>query len=275
MSPNIVLNRSECTGAKKSEKQVFDRALAFSRTLGLVTPDELDTLHRKTIAIAGLGGVGGSHLLTLTRLGVGGFHLADFDTFGQENFNRQAGANMTTIGRRKLDVMIELARQINPGLRIKSFPAGVSLRNVDEFLHGADIYVDGLDLFAFQVRDAVFQTCYEAAHSGAHCGSARNGRRADDFPARRHELSRIHRLAGHRQRCGESYQISGGVGAGAAASLFAGRPAIRGPGKQEGTFCSDGLRTLCWICGKPGSEDTARPRSNPGMPPFSAFRCLS
>ena len=66
----------------------FDRETAFSRTLGLITRGELDVLRDKTVAIAGLGGVGGSHLLTLARLGIGRFHLADFDTFGIENFNR-------------------------------------------------------------------------------------------------------------------------------------------------------------------------------------------
>lgn len=161
VSANIVLNRSEVSEAPPSEAHTFDRAIAFSRTLGLVAPGEMEILHNKTVAIAGLGGVGGSHLLTLTRLGIGGFHLADFDTFGQENFNRQAGANITTIGRKKLDVMIGLARQINPGLRIRSFPAGVTPHNVDDFLNGADVYVDGLDLFAFHARDAVFQRCYD------------------------------------------------------------------------------------------------------------------
>src|SRR5579871_6759034 len=111
----------------------FDPDIAFSRTLGLITPDELKTLQRATVALAGLGGVGGSHLLTLTRLGIGGFHLADFDTFALENFNRQAGADMTTIGCPKIDVMRDRARQINPDLRIRSFPEGVKPDNLAEF----------------------------------------------------------------------------------------------------------------------------------------------
>src|SRR5579864_4403079 len=112
------------------ELRAFDPEIAFSRTLGLVTPVELKELQRKTVPIAGLGGVGGSHLLTLTRLGIGGFHLADFDTFDLENFNRQAGADMTTIGRPKIDVMSDLALRINPGLNIGRFPEGVKLDNL-------------------------------------------------------------------------------------------------------------------------------------------------
>jgi molybdopterin/thiamine biosynthesis adenylyltransferase len=139
----------------------FDREVAFSRTLGIVTREELQQLKLKTAAIAGLGGVGGSHLLALTRLGIGGFHLADFDAFGIENFNRHAGANLTTVGKKKADVMPQLARQINPELRIKIFPQGVSLDNLDAFLEGCDVYVDSLDFFAFKIRAAVFQACYE------------------------------------------------------------------------------------------------------------------
>jgi sulfur-carrier protein adenylyltransferase/sulfurtransferase len=139
----------------------FDREIAFSRTLGLVTLDELEALGQKTVAIAGLGGVGGSHLLTLTRLGIGGFHLADFDTFSMENFNRQAGANMASIGHPKLDVMEEAARRINPELRIQRFPQGVTAENIHEFLQGVDVYVDSLDYFAFKIRSLVFKTCYE------------------------------------------------------------------------------------------------------------------
>lgn len=137
----------------------FDRQLAFSRTIGFVTPDELRSLRGKTVAIAGLGGVGGSHLLTLTRLGVGRFHLAEFDSYGVENFNRQVGANMSTVGKKKLDVMVEMARQINPELEITAFPDGVNAQNVDDFLKGVDVYVDGLDYFVFKTRSLVFKAC--------------------------------------------------------------------------------------------------------------------
>ena len=78
--------------------EAFSYGQAFSRNIGWVTREEQQTLRRKTVAIAGMGGVGGSHLLTLTRLGVGRFHIADLDTFELANFNRQAGAMLSTTG---------------------------------------------------------------------------------------------------------------------------------------------------------------------------------
>lgn len=137
----------------------FDYAAAFSRSIGWVTRAELQQLRARRVAIAGLGGVGGSHLLTLTRLGVGAFNLAELDIFGIENFNRQAGAALSTVGRCKLDVLVERARDINPELDLRLFPEGVTTENIDAFLADADLYLDGLDFFAVEARRQVFATC--------------------------------------------------------------------------------------------------------------------
>lgn len=137
----------------------FDYATAFSRNIGWVTPEEQERLRLSQVAIAGMGGVGGSHLLTLTRLGVGRFHLADFDTFAVENFNRQAGANMQTVDRPKLDALCEMALAINPELEITRFPEGVQPELAQTFLDSCDLYLDGLDFFALKARRAVFAAC--------------------------------------------------------------------------------------------------------------------
>jgi molybdopterin/thiamine biosynthesis adenylyltransferase len=137
----------------------FDFSTAFSRNIGWVTEREQNRLREARVAIAGLGGVGGSHLLTLTRLGVGGFNLADYDTFALENFNRQAGANLNTIDRPKLDVLIEMALLINPELDIRRYPEGVKPAQTDAFLSDCDLYLDGLDFFAMEARRAIFSAC--------------------------------------------------------------------------------------------------------------------
>lgn len=132
---------------------------AFSRNIGWLTQQEQDSLRHKRVAIAGLGGVGGVHLLTLGRLGIGKFHLADFDAYDLANFNRQAGATVSTLGQRKLAVMTRQALDINPELEIKGFADGVTDDNLDDFLDGVDIYIDGLDFFAFRARQRVFAAC--------------------------------------------------------------------------------------------------------------------
>src|SRR5512139_2784874 len=139
--------------------QTFSYEEAFSRNIGWLTRAEQETLRRQRVAIAGLGGVGGVHLLTLCRLGIGKFHLADFDTFDLANFNRQAGATVGSLGQAKLDVMIRQALDINPELDIAGFADGVTVDNIDAFLDGVTLFIDGLDFFDFEARHKVFAAC--------------------------------------------------------------------------------------------------------------------
>ena len=139
----------------------FSYDAAFTRNIGWLTEWEQDALRGKRVAIAGLGGVGGAHLLTLARLGVGAFNIADFDRFDWANFNRQVGATTSSVGRPKLDVMAEMALSINPELQIGRFAQGVTAENVDSFLQEVDLFVDGFDFFVLGIRRLVFRRCAE------------------------------------------------------------------------------------------------------------------
>ncbi len=138
---------------------VFDYERAFSRNIGWVTLEEQARLRQARVGIAGLGGVGGAHLLTLARLGLTKFHISDFDEFDIHNLNRQAGAFMPFMGKSKMESIAKLALDINPEIEFKFFPKGVQPDNVDEFLDGLDVYVDGLDFFALTARRMVFHKC--------------------------------------------------------------------------------------------------------------------
>jgi molybdopterin/thiamine biosynthesis adenylyltransferase len=142
-------------------KNPFQYEQAFARNIGWITPEEQQQLRNKRVAIAGIGGVGGVHLLTLTRLGISKFNIADFDTFDIPNFNRQVGAMISTLGEPKAEVLERMARDINPEVDIQVFPAGVDANNLDAFLGDADLYVDGLDFFAFDARRLTFAKCAE------------------------------------------------------------------------------------------------------------------
>lgn len=139
----------------------FDHDLAFSRNIGWLSAAEQARLRQKRIAIAGMGGVGGLHLLALTRLGVGKFSIADPDTFELANFNRQAGASLSTLDQPKADAMAQAARDINPELDMRILREPVGEANLADFLDGVDLYVDGLDFFAFDARQATFRACAE------------------------------------------------------------------------------------------------------------------
>ena len=55
--------------------------------------------------------------------------------------------------------MSAMARDINPEMEVSVFPEGVTADNVDQFLEGADLFIDGLDFFAFEARELVFARC--------------------------------------------------------------------------------------------------------------------
>lgn len=132
------------------------RDQAFARTVGVLTRDELARLGASRVAIPGMGGGGGVHLIALVRAGVGKFHIADMDRYEPVNINRQHGARVDTLGQPKVDVMRHDALAINPHLEVKTFPRGIGPDNMDEFLAGVDVVVDGLDFFVWKTRRALF-----------------------------------------------------------------------------------------------------------------------
>ncbi len=135
--------------------------VALGRNRGLVSTAEQERLLKARVAIPGLGGVGGIHLVTLARMGFGGFRLAEFDHFEPANINRQYGAKVDSFGSPKLEAMVAEARQINPFLDLTLFPTGINPANVTSFLEGADIVVDGIDFFAFDIRRLIFNRARE------------------------------------------------------------------------------------------------------------------
>lgn len=141
---------------------MFVYEAAFSRNIGWVTEEEQARLRGSCVAIGGMGGVGGIHLLTLARLGVGRFKIAEFDVFEIVNFNRQVGATVSTIGRSKIEVLKEMVLDINPEIEIEQFPHGIQPDNIGLFLKDVDLYIDGLDFFAFGARRLTFSACETA-----------------------------------------------------------------------------------------------------------------
>ena len=137
----------------------FDYREAFSRNIGWITHSEMERIRNSVIAIAGMGAVGGSYLLTLARLGASRFRIADMDSFALVNFNRQVGATLKTIDRKKVKVMTEMALEINPEIKIESYDNGLQADNIEDFFNGVDIYIDSLDFFAFDARIQALDHC--------------------------------------------------------------------------------------------------------------------
>jgi molybdopterin/thiamine biosynthesis adenylyltransferase len=135
----------------------WNYAEAFSRNLGLISPSEQEKLRHCRIAIPGMGGVGGMHLMTLARMGIGKFRIADSDVFEVKNFNRQFGATIDNLGVEKAPVMANAAASVNPEIEIDTLTEFVTTDNIDAFLDGVDLVVDAVDFFAFDARRMIFR----------------------------------------------------------------------------------------------------------------------
>ncbi len=139
----------------------FDYNLAVSRNHGITSTAEQETLRNSTVAIAGMGGVGGDYLITLARAGIGNFKISDFDEFEVGNFNRQYGATMSSVNQPKMDVMKTLALDINPESNIDTFGQGIDKTNVDQFLDGVDVFVDAIEFFEIETHQMIINACRE------------------------------------------------------------------------------------------------------------------
>jgi molybdopterin/thiamine biosynthesis adenylyltransferase len=128
----------------------------FSRNIGLLSEIEQTQLLNSKVSVVGAGGVGGLHILTLARLGIGKFNIADPDTFEPANISRQFGASKQSFGRNKAEVLAEMVKDINPQADVQIFNQGVSDDNIDEFLSGSQVLVDGIDFFEFETRRKLF-----------------------------------------------------------------------------------------------------------------------
>ncbi len=124
------------------------------RTELLLGHEKLQRLRQAHVLIVGLGGVGAYAAEMLCRAGVGRMTIADADTVGESNINRQLIALHSTLGRPKTDVLAERLLDINPDL---------TLRKVDGFIKDEATYTL-LDSDAFDYVVDAIDTLSPKAH---------------------------------------------------------------------------------------------------------------
>lgn len=166
-------------------------ATRTDRNRGFITAAAQDRLSGLVVSIAGAGGDGGQVALTLARLGVRSFRLADPETFEIENINRQAGSNITTVGQNKAIVVGGLISGLDAEADVRIFPEGVSRENLEDFLDGADLLIDETDytlphlgyMLAEAARDRVIPmiTVLNIGFGSLFTAFLPNGQKFEDF----------------------------------------------------------------------------------------------
>ena len=95
--------------------------MRFTRCEQLVGAEALGKLKNSSVAVIGIGGVGGFAAEALARSGVGRLALVDKDVVEESNINRQIVALGSTVGRPKVEVMKQRILDINPEASVESF----------------------------------------------------------------------------------------------------------------------------------------------------------
>jgi molybdopterin/thiamine biosynthesis adenylyltransferase len=127
----------------------------FSRNIGFFTESEQERLSKASIAVAGMGGVGGLLVERLTRLGIGQLKILDPETFEQSNLNRQFGSSILNLGQNRAEAVFRQTKDINPQARIQYSKTGIKTENdAGLFVSGCDLVVDEMDFGLF--KESIF-----------------------------------------------------------------------------------------------------------------------
>lgn len=90
----------------------------YCRTQFLLGREGMERLRNSTVAVFGLGGVGGYVVEALARSGVGKLELVDHDVFSITNLNRQILATRDVVGQDKVLVAARRIAAIDPEIQV-------------------------------------------------------------------------------------------------------------------------------------------------------------
>ena len=113
------------------------------RNIGPITFEEQELIRTTRVAVLGVGGLGGPLAENLVRAGCQNLVICDFDVFDESNLNRQI-CTTDDLGKRKIDVVEDFLRKIDPEINIRKF-IKVTKQNIDEVLKDVKVIALTLD----------------------------------------------------------------------------------------------------------------------------------
>src|ERR1700744_905511 len=124
-----------------------------------VTMEGQQKLKASRVIVIGTGGLGAPILAYLAAAGVGTIGVVDFDTVDISNLHRQIIHKTNNVGKLKTQSAVEMMKEINPLIDIKTYDTSLRSDNALELLKDYDIVIDGTDNFPtrYLVNDACAQ----------------------------------------------------------------------------------------------------------------------
>ncbi|MDR2967206.1 MAG: HesA/MoeB/ThiF family protein [Methanobacteriaceae archaeon] len=117
----------------------------ITRQMSIVTKSQQTRFKESEIAVIGCGGLGGTIIEMLTRMGLGNLTIIDKDSFDMSNLNRQVMSSIDSIGKPKSEVTKEKIRLINPYVKVNAINEELNETNLEKIIGNCDIAIDALD----------------------------------------------------------------------------------------------------------------------------------
>lgn len=129
----------------------------YQRNRNTISVSQQLILHRSTVAVVGCGGLGGSVIEGLARLGIGSLVVIDPDVFEEHNLNRQTLSSPSTMGKPKVEEVVAHVGRINPAVNVLPYHLAFSASNGPELLASCALAIDALD--DISTRLVLAETC--------------------------------------------------------------------------------------------------------------------
>jgi len=134
------IKKHEGKKSSKNQNQKYLRYI-FKRNPSGTT----EKLQKKTVAIAGLGGLGSNAAVALVRAGVGKLIIADFDEVELSNLNRQHYFQ-SDLGKKKTEALHDHLININPHIDLEVINKKLEPTDISVLFNDADILIEAFDL---------------------------------------------------------------------------------------------------------------------------------
>ncbi len=102
-------------------------------------------LKEGSVLVIGAGGLGSPALFYLAAAGVGRIGIVDFDIVEESNLQRQILYTTADVGNLKATQASEQLKQLNPFVKIETYPFLLTSENAFDVFSGYDVIVDGSD----------------------------------------------------------------------------------------------------------------------------------
>lgn len=130
-----------------------------ARTALMLTQSQMQRLTKAHAMLFGLGGVGSYAAEALARAGVGKITLVDADIVAESNCNRQLCALSSTLGKKKVDVVLARLMDINPEADINGMQAFYLPDSPVEIPEDVTVVLDAIDTVSAKIH--LTHTCWQ------------------------------------------------------------------------------------------------------------------